>query len=65
VDGDVGLGGYHTNITSVYLFVRLTGHPILCGWCRKIRWIPSKYSFGVSIGPPDSPSNIMWMILLD
>jgi len=27
--------------------------------------IPTEYSLCVSIGPPDSPSNIIWVILLD
>src|ERR1700733_3422577 len=31
VDGTVGLGGYHTNIYSVYPLVSLTGYTILCG----------------------------------
>jgi len=31
------------------------------GWYCRISRIPTEYSLGVSIGQPDSPSNIIWM----
>jgi len=45
--------------------ISLTVHPILSGWYCRISWIPTEYSLGVSIDQPDSPSNIIWLILLD
>jgi len=52
-------------IHYVYPLVCLTTHPILSGWCCWTSRIPIEYSLGVSIGQPDSASNIIWVILLD
>jgi len=61
----IGSVGYPLNIHWVYSLVRLTVHPILSRWYYRISRIPTKYLLGVSIGPPDSPSNIGWMIPSD
>jgi hypothetical protein len=52
-------------MTIQYLHIDLAGYPISLGWSGWIRQISSKYSFGVTIGQPDRPSNIMWMVLSD
>ena len=49
----------------VYLLVSLTVYLILYGWYCQIGQILTNDVLGVSIGQPDSPSNIIWMILLD
>ena len=49
----------------VYLLVSLTVYLILYGWYCQIGRILTNDVLGVSIGQPDSPSNIIWMILLD
>jgi len=61
-NGPIGLGGLHLNIQLVYLVVSLTWHPILHGWCCRIRRMPSGYSVGISSGQPDRPSNIISMV---
>jgi hypothetical protein len=45
--------------------IRLTAHPILSRRYHWIRQIHTKYPPGVSIGQPDSPSNIVRRVPLD
>jgi len=69
LDDTIGSAGYPLDINWAYTLVRLTVHPILSGWYHRISRIPTEYSLGVSIGPPDSPSdspsNIEWVIPSD
>ena len=48
----------------MYPLISLTVHPILSEGYLRISRIPTE-SLGVSINQPDSPSNIVWVILLD
>ena len=61
----VGSAGHWLNIDSVYPSISLTTHRILSECCCRISRIVTEYSLGVSIGQPNSTSNIVCVLLSD